>query len=42
VIRTSRDQAILGEGLRPGDLLIVSRLDYLVDGMKIRTAEAGQ
>jgi RND family efflux transporter MFP subunit len=42
VLRTSRDQAILGYGLTAGDRVIVSRLDFIVDGMKIRTAEAGE
>jgi RND family efflux transporter MFP subunit len=42
VLRTSRDQAILGGGLAAGDRVIVSRLDFIVDGMKIRTAEAAE
>lgn len=39
VLRTSRDEAVLGGGLSAGDRVIVSRLDFVVDGMKIRTAE---
>ena len=41
VLRTSRDQAILGAGLRAGERVAISRLEYLVDGMKVRTAPVG-
>jgi len=42
VVRTSRDQAILGSGLSAGDRVIVSRLGYVVDGMKVRTTEVSE
>lgn len=39
VLRTSREQAVLSSGLEAGDRVIVSQLDFLVDGMKVRTVE---
>jgi RND family efflux transporter MFP subunit len=41
VLRTSNDQAILGAGLSPGERVAVSRLEVVVDGMRVRTAPAG-
>lgn len=42
VLRTSREEAVLGGGVAAGDRVIVSRLDYVVDGMKVRVAEASR
>ncbi len=40
VVRADREQTLLSSGLETGDLLIVSSLDAVTDGMKIRRADA--
>jgi RND family efflux transporter MFP subunit len=40
VVRADREQTMLSSGLGTGDLLIVSSLDAVTDGMKIRRADA--
>ncbi len=40
VIRADRQQTLLSSGLDEGDLVIVSSLDAVTDGMTIRRADA--
>ncbi len=40
VIRSDRDRAYIGEGLAPGDAVIVSLLDVATDGMTVRVPAA--
>ncbi len=37
VVRTAGDQVVVGSGLEPGELVCVSTLDTVVDGMSVRT-----
>jgi multidrug efflux pump subunit AcrA (membrane-fusion protein) len=38
IIRSDRQQTIVGDGLGAGELVIVSALDAVTDGMKVRNA----
>jgi RND family efflux transporter MFP subunit len=38
VVRSDRDQAFIGNGLDDGDLIVVSSLDAVTDGMTVRPA----
>lgn len=38
VLRSDREQALVGSGLAPGELVIVSALDAVTDGMVVRNA----
>jgi RND family efflux transporter MFP subunit len=41
VTRADRDKAYVTSGLQPGDLVVVSALDAVTDGMKVRPAGDG-
>ena len=38
ILRATREQAVLGEGVADGEQLLLTRLDTLVDGMSVRVA----
>jgi RND family efflux transporter MFP subunit len=40
VLRTSREEVVIGDGLEPGERVVVSPLDTAFDGMAVRTGEA--
>jgi len=40
VLRTSRDDVVIGAGLEPGERVVVSPLDTAFDGMAVRIGEA--
>ncbi len=40
VLRTSRDDVVIGDGLEPGERVVVSPLETAFDGMAVRTGEA--
>lgn len=42
ILRADREQALVGQGLASGDLLIVSSLDAVTDNMVVRNAADGQ
>jgi RND family efflux transporter MFP subunit len=42
ILRADREQALVGQGLASGDLLIVSSLDAVTDDMVVRNAADGQ
>jgi RND family efflux transporter MFP subunit len=41
VIKAGKTEVIIGAGLQPGELVCVSTLDAVTDGMKVRTRPAG-
>lgn len=38
VLRATEDRIVVGKGLEPGERVVVSRLDTVTDGMRVRTA----
>ncbi len=40
-VRTERETVIIGDGLRPGDVVVNTNLSGAADGMKLRTSDKG-
>ena len=41
LLRTTRDQIVVGQGLAPGERVLTSALDAAIDGMAVRIADDG-